>query len=203
MITAALLVLAMTPGLDDTIFRGAFESDDACPEGRQTLADIEYDDGIAYAVDVTEWENIWGRASAFGDPVPWPGIDGSNPTILNFSKTGYLATKFHVPAEAPQNMLGWMTHTEYDYGQDLTASISASCGDFDAAAAQACYTDTTSGQVLVPWRVAQQGANFCQLMPGQDYYLNIRMTDPSRPSTTCPPTATACAISLQNNFVAP
>jgi hypothetical protein len=57
---------------------------------------------------------------------------------------------------------------------------------------------TVSGQNLVPWRVPP--GNFCPLTPGQDYFLNIKMTDPTRPSSTCATNAAQCAIGTANNF---
>jgi hypothetical protein len=151
-------------------------------------------------VDMTSWDNIWGHASASDTLVTWPGRANAQPTILNFGKTQYLAAKFHVPAGTAATTYGWLTHTEYNYGQDLTASISTNCGDFNPVN-PLCLSVTVSGQNLVPWRVPP--GNFCPLTPGQDYFLNIKMTDPTRPSSTCAAGATQCAVGTANNFHVP
>ncbi len=200
MINAALLIVAMTPGVDDTIFLGSFELVGTCPEGRQVRADIAYGSLVRDDVDVTDWDNIWGYDPETGGIVPFPGV-ASDPIILDFGKTTYIAAHFHVPIGLPPDTFGWIGHTEYDYGQDLTASISAACGDFSAMA-QACFVEASSGQNLVAWAVPPP-ATFCPLVPGQDYFFNVKMTDPSRPSSTCPPDAAACAVGLPNHISAP
>jgi len=195
MLSAALLILAMAPGAADSIFGSDFDDLDGCPIGRQTVADIDYIGQCArLGADVTEWSNIWGYSCDTGGTVPFPGLP-LDATIMNFGKTTYIAAHFQVPADLP-NGLGWMAHTEYDYGGDLTGSISTRCGDF-APANPTCLTVTISGQMLVPWRVG--GANFCPLTPGTDYFFNVRITDPSRASTTCDSQAPWCAVSLYNS----
>ncbi len=193
--SAALLILAMAPGVADSIFGSGFDDLDGCPIGRQTIAEIDYPGQcVHFAVDVTEWSNIWGYSCDTGDTVPFPGLP-VDATFMNFGKTSYIAAHFQVPADLP-NGLGWMTHTEYDYGGDLTASISTACGDF-APANPACLSVTVSGQTLVPWRLGS--GNFCPLTAGVDYFFNVRITDPDRPSTTCNADAASCAVSLVNN----
>jgi hypothetical protein len=194
MLSAALLILAMAPGLSDSIFGSGFDDLDGCPAGRQTRADIDYPGECAeLGADVTEWSNIFGY-SCNGDTVPFPGLNES-PTIMNFGKATYIALHLHVPSDLP-NAFGWITHTEYDYGADLTASFSTSCGDF-APANPLCRTVSISGQNLTPWRVGAGG--FCPLAPGADYFFNVRITDPTQGTTTCDADAPSCAISLSNN----
>jgi hypothetical protein len=121
----------------------------------------------------------------------------SAPVIMDFGKDTYIAAHFHVPAGAPPTWLGWITHTDYVYGHNLTAAISTSCGDFSPAA-QACYVQATSGQSLVPWRT--KTGNFCRLQSNTDYYLNLKMTNPSEFSPTCAAGAEVCAIGTANAF---
>lgn len=199
MISAALLILAMTPGVNDAILRDGFDAD-ACPAGRQTRANISWVGFTVTNVDVTQWENVWGHSTAFDPPVPWPGRSDSMPTILNFAKTTYMALQFPVPVDSQANLFGWLTHTEYNYGQDLTAAISTECGDFNPV--PACYIEAVSGMNIVPWSV-HTPVNFCPMTPGQDYFLNIRITDPNRPSTTCAPASPSCVIGTANNFHQP
>jgi hypothetical protein len=199
MLSAALLILAMTPGVNDAIFRDGYDAD-LCPAGRQTRANISWAGFTVTNVDVTQWANVWGRSTAFDDPLPWPGRIDSMPTILNFSKTAFIALRFHVPPGSPPNLYGWLTHTEYNYGQDLTASISTACGDFNPV--PRCVADTLSGMNIVPWSV-HTPQSFCPMTPGADYFLNLRMTDPTRPSQTCAPASPTCVIGTANNFHQP
>ena len=197
MLSTALLILALTPGLSDPIMRDGFDAN-LCPSGRQTRANISFQGFTLTNVDVTEWVNIWGRASSFDSPIPWPGVASSMPIILNFGETTYMSLHFHVPIDSPPNRFGWLTHTEYNYGQDLTAAISTECGDFNPPSS-VCHSETVSGQNLVPWRVAATGG-FCLLTPNADYYLNLKITDPDQPSSTCDASSPSCAIGTANNF---
>jgi hypothetical protein len=205
MISAALLILAMTPGVDDPIFRDGFEASGTCPDGRQVLANIAYagDDSetIRYNVDVREWDNIWGHATVFDDTVPFPGRPNSAPIILNFGTTTYIAAHFHVPAGALPNTFGWLTHTEYNYGTDVESAISTACGDFDPTS-QACYSAGASGQILFVWAVPPPGT-FCALQPGADYYLNLRATNPDATGPDCDPAASTCHFGSANNISVP
>jgi hypothetical protein len=186
--------------VDNGIFRDSFDAG-LCPAGRQTRANISYSGFTLTNVDVTQWDEVWGRLTSFDAPTPWPGVPSSMPIILNFSKTYYMALHFPVPADSPINLFGWLTHTEYNYGQDLTASISTVCGDFNPVSS-ACHVEAVSGINLVPWRVNDVGG-FCLLSQDTDYYLNLRITDPNRPSTTCAPGAPSCVIGTANNFHVP
>jgi hypothetical protein len=200
MLSAALLVLAMVPGdVYDPIFHDGYEPASQCPVGRQEVALIAYGfNDTGHAIDVTEWANIWGRESAFDPPIPWPGIASSYPLFLDFGGSTYIAAHFAVPEDNSQNWLGWFTHPDYNYGTDVTGAISPSCGDFSPAA-RACFTATTSGQVVVPWRTSP-GA-FCNLVHGNDYYLNLKLSGSlTRPG--CSPTLDSCTLSLLNNFSA-
>jgi len=196
MTSAALLILALAPGVADPIFGSSFDDLEGCPSGRQTVADIDYLGACAnLSADVTEWSNIWGYSCDTDGTTPFPGLHVS-PTIMNFRKDRYIAAHVHVPADLP-NGYGWISHSEYDYGHDLTAAFSTACGDF-APANPACVVVAVSGQNLPPWRVGSGG--FCPLTPGADYFFNVKMTDPSAPSTTCDDAAAWCAVTLPNNF---
>lgn len=199
MISAALLILAMTPGASDAILKDGFDAY-ACPNGRQTQANISWSGFTVTNVDVRQWANVWGHSTAFDPPVPWPGRPDSMPIILNFDKTTYMALQFPVPTDSQSNLYGWLTHTEYNYGQDLTAAISTECGDFNPV--PACYVEAISGMNIVPWSV-HTPITFCPMTPGQNYFLNIRITDPNRPSTTCAPASPSCAIGTANNVHLP
>ena len=201
MLSAALLVLAAAaPGVYDPLFHGNFEDASSCPAGRQLTSDIGYvgdnnSGDLRYGVQVTEWENIWGHASPYDSTAPWPGRANSAPVIADFGKYTYIAAHFYVPAGAPITWLGWITHTDYNYGHNLTAAISTECGDFSPGA-QACFVQSQSGQPLVPWRT--NTGSFCRLQPNTDYYLNLKMTNPDEQSPTCSQHAEVCAIGTAN-----
>lgn len=200
MLSAAMLVLAISPGAYDSIFHDGYDPASDCPAGRQEVAVIAYgSNDTGHAIDITEWANIWGRTSAFDPPIPWPGINGSAPVFLDFGGSTYIAAHFAVPEGTPPTWYGWLTHTEYNYGTDVTGAISPYCGDFSPAA-QTCYTQAISGQTIVPWRTG--AGNFCLLAPGTDYYLNLELSGSmTRPG--CSPTMDSCVVSLVNNANVP
>ena len=202
MLTAALLALAAAPVAYDPLFHDAFEQTTSCPAGLQKFSDIGYvgdniSGDVRYNVDVTEWKNIWGHATASDATVDWPGRPNSSPVIMNFGKVTYIAAHFRVPQGTPPSWFGWITHTEYVYGHNLTGAISRYCGDFSPNA-QACFINSKSGQNLVPWRT--RVGNFCPLEPNTDYYLNLKMTNPNEASATCARTSSSCAIGTANAF---
>jgi hypothetical protein len=177
---------------------------DNCPSSpltRLTTSSISYvpSSGTRAGVNMTVWDNIWGNATSTDPTIPFPGRSNSQPSILSFGRTQYLAAKFTVPAGMVNNTYGWISHTEYNYGTDLTVAISSSCGDF-APSNPACKAVTQSGQLLVPWSVATP-ATFCPVVPGQTYFLNIKMTDPSLPGDGC--NATSCVVGTSNNLHIP
>src|ERR1700751_286927 len=91
MLSAALLMLAMTPGVADTIFGSDSDDLDGCPLGRQTVADIDYlGECVHLGADVREGSNIWGYSCDVPGTTPFPGL-GTDPTIMNFGKTTYIA----------------------------------------------------------------------------------------------------------------
>jgi hypothetical protein len=199
MLSAALLVLAMTPAGDDTIFQDGFDAAIECPAGRQALADFAYggDNSLRnrYNVDVTNWDNIWGHATALDAVVPFPGRANAVPIFLNFDPAGYVAAHFDVPIGMLPNTYGWIAQTEYNHEADLTAAISPVCGDFSPAA-QHCFSQGTGGANLVPWSVPPPNT-FCALQPGVGYYLNLKVTD----SSGCE--ASGCVIGTANNLHIP
>jgi hypothetical protein len=202
---AALLVLAMASGVTDTIFVGDFESPGTCPTGQQTRANFAYasDGGFRQRldVDVTEWANIWGHATALDDALPWPGNSFSTPIFLNFARSTYIAAHFQVPPGTPSTWYGWIVHTEYNYGADITTAISTRCGDFDPTDA-ACFSAGTSGQNMGPWRTASTG-NLCHVPPPGDYYLNMKFRDPTISFPNCAVTDATCSIGTANQFNEP
>ena len=145
------------------------------PANRQTSSNVAYvpSAGTRSNVDLTSWDAIWGHSTSTDTTVSWPGRHDSQPSILQFDRTKYIAAKIVVPV-GQGSSYGWIVHTEYNYGLDLTTSISTTCGDFNPVN-PLCKTVATSGMNLTPWRVA--GTNFCPLLPGTTYYFNIKNTN--------------------------
>ena len=200
MLSAALLVLAMAPAGDDTIFQDGFDTVSSdCPAGRQVLANFQYGGDNSFRerpdVDVTVWDNIWGHATALDAVVPFPGRPNAVPIFLNFDPSEYIAARIDVPAGMLPNTYGWIIQTEYNHEADLTAAISPICGDFSPAA-QHCFTQGTGGATLVPWAVPPPNT-FCLLQPGSSYYLNLKVID----SSGCE--ASGCVIGTANNLHIP
>ena len=169
------------------------------PELRMTSSNVAYvpSSGTRQGVDLTSWDNIWGHSTAADTTVAWPGRHDSQPSILSFDRNKYIAAKIVVPA-GQSNSYGWIVHTEYNYGLDLTTSISTTCGDFNPTN-PLCKSVTTSGMNLTPWR-APPGANFCPLTPGTTYYFNVKATNPAQGTSTCPASSNTCVIGTSNNF---
>lgn len=182
-----------------TIVTASVGNGDACinPQNRLQTSNIAYSpsSGIRNAVNVTDWSNIWGDSTSTDTTVAWPGRHDSAPIILQFDRNKYVSAKFTVPVGQIASY-GWIAHTEYNYGLDLTTTISTTCGDFNPTN-QACKSVTTSGALLTPWRVGT--GNFCPLTPGTTYYFNIEATDPTQGSTTCAASSPTCAIGTANN----
>lgn len=199
MLSAAILVLAMAPAGDDTIFQDDFDATSACPAGRQVLADFAYggDNSLRnrYNVDVTQWDNIWGHATALDAVVPFPGRSNAVPIFLNFDPSSYIAAHIDVPAGMQPNTYGWIAQTEYNHEADLTAAISTSCGDFSPAA-QTCFSQGIGGGNLVPWAIPPPNT-FCPLQPGVGYYLNLKVVN----SSEC--ASSTCVVGTSNNIHVP
>lgn len=147
---------------------------------------------------VTEWSAIWGHASATDVEVLFPGRSNASPSIINFTRTGYIAAHFRPTGAGAR--FGYITHTEYNYGADLTWSISTAAGDFNPANTR-CKGATLSGQVLGRWTTAPAtyGA-FCPVAQGVDYYLNIKLTNPAQGTTTCAANRVQCVVGTANAF---
>lgn len=176
-----------------------------CPAGLQTNLTVCYDalfSSCAANADVTQFTNIWGRTTANGTISPFPG-DQSPIFFRNFDKTKYIAAQVHVPATGlPTDQVGLFTHGGTFGGPNLTMAISATCGDFSPSAQYCLHADVNPEQVLVPWKVPTATGNYCALTPGQTYYVNIKVTNPTQSNPTCNGTAgtgNLCTISVQSN----
>lgn len=185
MISFAALLLAASSAqtAGDTIFSDGFELvDTACPSTpltRLTTSDIRYPNtgnSIRYNVDVTQFDNIWGHATNSDPLVTWPGRSGTQPAIMDFGKTQYVAAQFHATADVSPVLQITMRYGTYLSGPDLILAVSRICGDFDPATAY-CVSTAGAGAAFAKF-VIDPYTNGCPLAPDTDYYVNIKMDDP-------------------------
>lgn len=187
MIQIAALLLAATGAQTsaDVIFKNGFEFvDTSCSASsltRLVSSDVLYPNtgsSRRYRVDVTAYENIWGHSNNSDAAILWPGRNGTQPALLDFWKTQFVAAKFHVPADVNPRQIVTMGYGTYYSGPTLDLSVSTTCGDFNPANANCVTTNVGAGSSFKKIVVAPY-VNGCPLTPGTDYYVNIRMTNPS------------------------
>ena len=183
--TALLLAASISADPDD-IFRNGMDSD-SCPEGRIVQSDILYGDVTLTDVDVTLFENLWGSAAGSSPPTPWPGINGSTPMILDFTKTGYLAAKFHTAPDSPGTLTGMFKYSSWPFvGPSLDVSVSEQCADFPAERTSCAWVNVANqDQPFLYWRFWGDDVFHCRLQPDTDYYVNIRLSDPTTTTPHC------------------
>lgn len=206
MLDIASLVLGATlMAKMDTVIANGFETA-ACPYAQQENANISYSYNLTPVlqnVDVTEFQNVWGRNSANDTIVPWPGKNGY--AVMTINRNLFFATRFTVPASGLSPTLnGRFTHGETVPGPNLTMSISPTCGDFNPSSALCKVSNAGPGVSMVGWRLPTGSAqNLCVLTPGQQYYANFKLTDPNAVDTmNCglqPDNRHICVISIVNN----
>jgi hypothetical protein len=197
---AALLLLtavSQTPP-PDAIFQDGYDDGADCPAliqgstGTLALREISdilylpYDSHVRRNMDVTQWDNIWGHIDEFDDLTLWPGVPGASPTIRTVARNEYIGARFHVPLDALPTLSGRFKHVRYGGGPNVDATISRSCGDFEARA-QGCRAVNwmSNDNPTLMWRVSSSNRFYCHLEPGTDYFLNIRFTDPQTTGPDC------------------
>ncbi len=172
---------------------------DSCPAGRQTVADVCYSYGpanCANSTDVTKFENFLGRSTPGDTPVVFPGKQGFA-IFKNMQKTQYIAMKFVAPS-TPLNWWGKTWKNSTTAGPNTDSSISSTCGDFQPANQWCSNANVVPGGTVAQWKLpAYTGPSFCPLVPGQTYFLNIRITDPNTTHHDC--SGSVCNVGLQNN----
>jgi hypothetical protein len=193
----------------DTLTTAGYNGVRGCPEapppppppsGRITTSNIAYvpATGSVRFTAITEWSAIWGHATPFDAETPFPGKANAQPTVLNFTRTGYVAAHFRPSGIGAR--FGWITHTEYNYGGDLTWAISRIPGDFSPAD-PLCHGTTLSGQPIAMWTTAPATyRGKCAVAPSIDYYLNIKLTNPAQGTSTCLANSPQCVIGTANSF---
>jgi hypothetical protein len=184
----------------DSIFTNDFELP-VCPRLQQENSNLSYMPDLSQLitnVDVTKYENIWGRSGA-GMPISlFPGVSHNVAILLN--RGLFIAAKFTVPTSGMSaGANGYLTHAETNGGPPLTMSISTQCGDFSPASTQCFRQETSSFGILAHWRLPTGSGNGCVLTPGQQYYVNFKLTNPNAVDTiNC--SRDYCVVSILSNI---
>jgi hypothetical protein len=149
------------------------------------------------AVDVTEWNNIWGYAGITQTtPVPWPGVSGAGPVIREFNRHKFLAAHFNTGG-SPMSQ-GSMADQSNIGGPDIDIVVSQTCGDFTANTAfPGCsiYSAPSDGQPHFKYfsNGAPAGTINCPLQLNTDYYINIKLHDENS-GTECSVSNPVCPL---------
>lgn len=171
---------------------------DNCPTGRQLTGDLCYNYNLApgncvAGADLTTFSSIWGRSNAVATPVAFPGAQYFT-IFKNMAASQYVAAKFTVPTTGlPSNQIGFFTHGETLPGPNLTMAISSTCGDFNPSPSICLRTDINAGGLLTKWQLPGANGVACPLVPGQTYFINLKMTRP----TDCQ--GPSCTVTVQHN----
>lgn len=146
---------------------------------------------IRNSVDLQEWGHIWGHFNPTDSEALWPGASGSQPTLINFQPTSYLAAHFRTGSPTGPNG----PHSGFFLFPFLSApsmdmTISTACGDFTGPPAGCKATAGSPGGNFVSWTFATNNQTKCILQPNADYWVNMKFTNPS----TCPVGAQYCQL---------
>ncbi len=202
---ASLILGASLLAKMDTVIANGFETT-ACPYTQQENASVSYSytlNPVLQNVDVTQFQNVWGRNSTSGAIVPWPGRNAY--ALMTINRNLIFAMRFTVPASGLSPTLrGMFTHGETIPGPNLSVSISSQCGDFDPPSMYCKKVNVGAGQPAVGWQLPTGAANnLCVLTPGQTYYANFKLTNPDAVDPlNCgdqPSTSHICVVSIVNN----
>jgi len=198
---ANLLAISLAPA-PETIFTDGFDAM-TCPAGRIETSDVAYFDGTLTSVDITYFENLWGRSSVGLDPAPFPG-SSTTVGILDFAMPGYVAATALIQPSVPEEISGVYTYagSQTPDNPHIDFSISENCGDFSTRLGECVAYDVgpEDGR-LVSWSFVSHDIPTCVLHGGRNYFLNARVTDPSTPSPACP--GDVCAIRISSDVATP
>ena len=200
MIAAAIAVAHLSIlGASDPVFRDGFDAA-ACGSGRLQRSDVTYADGTLNDVDLTLFENIWGRWSANDDPELFPATSTS-PTLVDFDMTQYLAAKVTMKPFTYLELTGAFFYEDVVSNPHIDLSISTACGDFSLALGE-CVSldvapDTRGG---VNWSfIAHEDT--CLIDVDREYFINVRVTAPDTAANTC--SGHICAIRVSSLVASP
>jgi hypothetical protein len=179
------VVLPLGAGGGDAIFADDFGAG-ACPPGRIERSDLEYFDGTVADVDMTSFDEIWGRWGSNYQPEPFPA-GSSAPRIMEFPLTGYVAALASIAPETPDYYTGRFYYTDTNPNNPrIDFSISPRCGDFSPSL-ELCvvYDALPTDTPMVGWSFVEGEFSECVLERGRNYYINLRFSDPMTPSPEC------------------
>jgi hypothetical protein len=183
---------------ENPIYFDGYDKPGACPAGRieSTMVSWRYDGIGRRVIDATQAENIWGRAYAGGPTIgfPWMNVFA---IFWSFPRNGYIAARFEVPMDTPSWAWGMFTHGETIPGPATDMAISPRCGDFNPPGQFCQARGTRIGQRMGTWGMPGFPGVSCKLQPGQAYYLNIRLSDPTVEDYFC--NTGACQTTVQHN----
>lgn len=166
--------------------------------GQQQTGTVYYQvNSFAANVDITRFENIFGKLAANKPAVLFPGVNTS-PYIKALGKQAFVAARFVMPA-LPLTARGKVSMGETFGGNPLTISISPHCGFTQAVDPKCIVHRTTTGQG-VTWK--PDGGTYagvaCPLTPGRTYFVNVQFepAPPTGVSYNC--SASACSAPFVN-----
>jgi hypothetical protein len=164
-------------------------------------------------VDLSEWDNIWGYATATGSQVAWPGPGFALPFLKQFTRDSYLCAHFKTPSAAVAATLTGGTFSSINYSDNprVVMAISTIPGDFTAGLpTPGCRGDHAYGDPLwrgfppddstiLSWKFTVNGPSFyCNLSPETDYYVNLYIADPTEVTAKCLQGSTTCRVGIQH-----
>lgn len=217
LLTVLCCTQAAPSSANDIVFQDGFEStlvNTSCTDARLLRSDVTYGpihptqiNPARPGVDTTEWDSIWGHASATDAVFPWPGRSGSAPVLRHFSRSNFVAIHFRTPAtaSAASTLTGFFTYPLDWNDPNADMAISTKCGDFNSNPQNpGCVVlDTPAINEAPLWWKFSPGneSRFCILQPDRDYFLNIRLTDPTS-QLRCDPLfgAESCPLYLVHTY---
>lgn len=149
---------------------------------QQTVGNVAYNvqlSPVASNVDLTKWENVWGRIAPNAQPVPFPGVNFLA-YVTNFDLRKKLIFRFTVPVDLPPTAQGSLSHGDNLAGPNLDAKISETP---DGPALNAYSESKNRGRsaMLVKWALTTRppGTFYGAILrPGGTYYLTIQASNP-------------------------
>jgi len=147
-------------------------------------------------VAVTEWDNIWGHGNTTDGITPWPGVTGSSPVMRQFGRTNFVAAHFNTGAHASPTS-GWIIYPTNIGGPNIDIAISPTCGDFSANVPNpgcSIQNAASDDSRAISWKFTSGNTtSYCNLQPNTDYYVNIKLHDPTSP-VECAASASVCPL---------
>ncbi|MBL8299558.1 MAG: hypothetical protein JNN30_14570 [Rhodanobacteraceae bacterium] len=144
---------------------------------RQTSGVVRYNNGEERTTDLTLYENVFGHNNTGGETRPFPGTANLNQRIF-IPRNQYVSLKFTVPSGLLQQTWGSYRFEETQpQTLRMSMTISKTCGDFSttptAPMTAPCIMNNGQVNSSLGWAYWPGQNQFCQLVPGETYYLNI------------------------------